>query len=141
MAHVAVRWNFPVRCIVSWLALQTLGPVGTAQESAKRLPLGGLAAEVRVYFDDHGVPHIFATSWTDAARTLGYLHATDRLGQMDFYRRQASGTMAEIRGKEALGNDILMRQLGIRRGCEALWKSGDLPGGMRAELEAYADGV
>jgi penicillin amidase len=113
----------------------------SAQESAKKPPLTGLESEVEVYFDDHGVPHIFAKSWKDAARTLGYLHATDRLGQMDLYRRQASGTMAEIRGKEALENDILMRRLGIRRGCDELLKSGDLPAGMRAELEAYAAGV
>ncbi|HLN30438.1 MAG TPA: penicillin acylase family protein [Gemmataceae bacterium] len=104
-------------------------------------PLRGLTAKVEVWLDGHGIPHVYAHSWTDAARTLGYLHATDRLGQMDLFRRQASGTMAEIRGKEALSEDILMRRLGIRRGCEALWNSGKLPAELRAELEAYADGV
>jgi penicillin amidase len=109
--------------------------------NAKKQNLRGLGGEVAVYFDGHGIPHIFAKSWTDAARTLGYLHATDRLGQMDLYRRRASGAMAEIRGKEALDDDILMRRLGTRRSCEALWKSGNLPQAMRDEFEAYADGV
>jgi penicillin amidase len=109
--------------------------------NAKKQNLRGLAGEVTVYFDGHGIPHIFAKSWTDAARTLGYLHATDRLGQMDLYRRRASGTMAEIRGKVALDEDILMRRLGTRRSCETLWKSSNLPQAMREEFEAYADGV
>jgi penicillin amidase len=124
----------------------TIGIVFSAQnaspqENTPPSRLRGLGAEVDVYFDGHGVPHIFAKSWSDAARTLGYLHATDRLGQMDLNRRHASGTMAAVRGKEALQNDILMRRLGIRRSCQELWQSGGLPAEMRAELEAYAGGV
>jgi penicillin G amidase len=103
--------------------------------------LTGLTGKVEVFFDAHGVPHVYAGSWTDAYRTLGYLHATDRLGEMDLFRRLASGTMAEIRGKDALKDDILMRQLGIRKGCEALWASGTVPAEMKAEFEAYTDGV
>jgi penicillin amidase len=49
--------------------------------------------------------------------------------------------MAEVRGKEALADDILVRRLGIRRSCEALWTSGKLPAGLKAEFEAYAQGV
>jgi penicillin amidase len=122
-----------------------LGPVSRALDSrpapTSEVRLRGLGAHVQVWFDGHGIPHVFAASWTDAARALGYLHTTDRLAQMDLYRRRASGTMAEVRGKEALEDDILMRRLGIRRGCEAYWTSGDVPAGLRAELEAYADGV
>jgi penicillin amidase len=107
----------------------------------KRLALKGLGAEVRVFYDAHGVPHVYAESRTDAYRALGYVHAADRLGEMDLFRRQASGTMAEIRGKEALNEDILMRRLGTRRSCEALWSGTELPDELKAELEAYADGV
>jgi len=91
--------------------------------------------------DPHGVPHIYAQSWPDAARVLGYLHATDRLWQMDLLRRRASGTTAEILGPGGLESDILMRTLRIRRSCEELWNSQDLPADFRAELEAYAAGV
>jgi penicillin amidase len=115
---------------------------GDARADTKgRVSLPGLAAEVAVSFDGHGIPHITARSWTDAVRVLGYLHAMDRPGQMDLFRRQASGTMAEVRGKEALQEDLLMRRLGIRRSCEALWKFERMPAEMRAELEAYAAGV
>ena len=72
---------------------------------------------------------------------MGYLHASDRLWQMDMFRRQASGSTAEILGKDALASDILMRQLGIRRTSEATWNAGELPAALRAELTAYAEGV
>lgn len=111
--------------------------VGRAEEVA----LTGLSAKVTVHQDTHGIPHIYAESWTDAARTLGYLHATDRLWQMDMLRRQASGLTAEVRGPEGLASDILMRQLGIRRTSEQILASGELPTELVAEMEAYAAGV
>ncbi len=111
------------------------------RKDMERVALSGLSAKVEVYSDNHGIPHVYASTWRDAYRTLGYLHATDRLGEMDLFRRQASGTMAEVRGKEALNEDILVRRLGIRRSCEAIWNSDVLPADMKAELEAYADGV
>ncbi|REK18154.1 MAG: hypothetical protein DWQ37_04480 [Planctomycetota bacterium] len=103
--------------------------------------LKGLADQVRVEFDAFGVPSIYASSWPDAARALGYLHASDRLRQMDMMRRQASGSSAEVLGKQSLDADTLMRQLGTRRTCETLWKSGELPERFRGELESYAAGV
>ncbi len=109
--------------------------------TAEAVNLAGLAAEVNVEVDGYGVPHVYADSWTDAARVLGYLHASDRLWQMDMFRRRGSGTSAEVIGKSGLDDDILMRRLGTRRSCEALWKSNDVPAEMRAELDAYADGV
>ena len=59
--------------------------------------------------DGHGQPHIFAASWPDAAHVLGYLHAGDRLWEMDMFRRQAKGTTAEILGKSGVEHDVLMR--------------------------------
>jgi len=103
--------------------------------------LSNLDGPVTVHFDDYDVPHIYATTLADAACVLGYLHASNRLWQMDLYRRVASGLTAEILGKDGLREDILVRQLGIRRGCEELWESDLLPDAMRAEFEAYAAGV
>ncbi len=125
------------------LSVSLIAWILTSQTRGDDAPtkLHGLDARVQVFFDGRGIPHIYAQSWTDANRVLGYLHAVDRLGEMDLFRRQASGTMAEIRGKEALHDDILVRQLGIRRSCEALWSSGELPAELKAELQAYADGV
>ena len=53
--------------------------------------LPGLSGEVRVYRDPHGVPHIFAPSMNDAARALGYIHASERLYQMEIQRRAGPG--------------------------------------------------
>ena len=112
-----------------------------AVRGAERVHLAGLKQPVDVYFDDHGIPHIYAESWPDAARVLGYLHARDRLWQMDLFRRQALGTLAEVFGPSQVESDTLMRQLGIRAGCEKLWSSPAIPARMREELAAYADGV
>ncbi len=109
--------------------------------AADGVALTGLGGSVKVHFDNHDIPHIYAKSWPDAARVLGYLHAGERLWQMDLFRRQGSGTTAEILGPAALESDILVRQLGIRRGCEAAWNSSDVPAQLRAELIAYAEGV
>ncbi len=127
------------RLACAWILATLFVWLATARADAVKLP--GLAAEVQVELDGHGVPHVFAKSWTDAARVLGYLHAGERLWQMDMFRRQGSGTSAEVLGKSGLESDILIRQLGLRRSCETLWKSGDLPAPFRAELEAYAGGV
>ena len=112
-----------------------------AQGEPAQVKLEVLEAEAEVHFDTYDIPHIFAGSWTDAYTTLGYLHARERLLQMDLFRRRASGTLAEIKGKGALKNDILMRQLGIRSGCEAYLASDACPDPVHANLAAYCAGV
>lgn len=112
-----------------------------AKTAGREVGLPGLGGGVRVTFDQQDIPHIYAKSWPDAARVLGYLHAGERLWQMDMFRRQGSGTVAEILGPSALESDILVRQLGIRRSCEAIWNSNEVPAQLRAELIAYAEGV
>jgi penicillin G amidase len=122
------------------LALIIVAAHATA-EDAQPLAIPGLEHPVNVYFDTYRIPHIYAETWTDAARVLGYIHATDRLWQMDLLRRYGSGTTAEVMGRQGLEADMLVRQLGIRRGCEEIWNSDAIPAEMRAELEAYTQGV
>ncbi|HUI40642.1 MAG TPA: penicillin acylase family protein [Terriglobia bacterium] len=104
-------------------------------------PLPGLEAPVQVDFDHLGIPHIYARSAPDAYRALGYLHARDRLFQMEVYRRRGSGTLAEMLGPSQLDDDIFIRQLGLRRSAEAIWRSPRLNAAVRAEFQAYCDGV
>ncbi len=101
--------------------------------------LPGLSAEVRVWRDSYGVPHIFASSMDDAARALGYLHASERLFQMEVQRRVGQGRMAEIAGADLLGVDKLMRTLGFYREAEASFSA--LSPQAQKRLQAYADGV
>jgi penicillin G amidase len=116
-----------------------LTPPGQASRSTLTLP--GLKAPVEVVRDAYGVPHIYASSREDAFMTLGYLHATDRLFQMEVFRRRASGSLAELFGKSLLDDDIFIRQLGIRRSVEEAWRSPKLEPQFRREVEAYCAGV
>jgi penicillin G amidase len=108
-----------------------------AYSGAEKLP--GLAAEVRVWRDAYGVPHVFAASMDDAARALGYVHASERMFQMEIMRRVGQGRMAEIRGADLLSVDKFIRTLGFYREAEASFAA--LSPSAQKRLEAYAEGV
>ncbi len=78
------------------------------------LMLDGMTAPVQIEMDARGVPHIFATSDQDATIALGYLVTRDRLFQMDFIHRAATGTLSELLGESALTTDRFFRRNGIR---------------------------
>ena len=99
----------------------------------------GLSQEVRVVRDAYGVPHISAQSEHDAFFTVGYVHAQDRLWQMELSRRAGSGRLAEVLGVPALKIDRLFRTLGLSREAKILEQS--LDPATRAALQAYADGI
>ena len=94
---------------------------------------------MRVWRDAYGVPHIFASSMDDAARALGYLHASERMFQMDIMRRVGQGRMAEIRGADLLSVDKFIRTLGLYREAESSFSA--LSPWAQKRLEAYAEGV
>ena len=104
-----------------------------------REALAGLSAEVHVWRDDYGIPHIFANDMNDAARALGYLHASERLYQMQMSRWIGQGRIAEIVGPDMLGVDKFLRTLGLYRLAESSVAA--LSPETQARLQAYADGV
>lgn len=108
-----------------------------ASEATRALP--GLRAPVEITLDAQGVPRIRAGSETDAAMALGWLHARDRLFQMELMRRGASGRLSEIAGPATLRLDRFSRTLGLARRAEADLAA--LPPATRALLDAYAEGV
>ena len=99
----------------------------------------GLSAPVEIIRDKAGVPHINAQTLPDSLFALGFVHAQDRLWQMDMHRRVANGRLAEILGEQALGPDRFLRTLGVRRTAEAMARQLDPES--RATFEAYARGV
>lgn len=101
--------------------------------------LDGLSGPVRVYRDSHGVPTIFAQSDGDAYFALGWLHARDRLWQMEMQRRIGAGRLSELIGGAGLRFDKLMRTLGIYRLAEADVAAQSPE--TRAALDRYAAGV
>ncbi|MBE0615974.1 MAG: penicillin acylase family protein [Burkholderiales bacterium] len=103
------------------------------------LTLSGLKAPVEIVRDRHGVPHIYAGSVEDAYFTLGFVHAQDRLWQMEMNRRIAAGRLSEALGAATLDADKFLRTLGVRRVAEATLKSLNVE--TRSQLDAYAAGV
>lgn len=71
--------------------------------------------DVRIVFDDMAVPHIYADSETDAMYALGYVHASERLWQMDLLRRAGGGELAELLGPDMIENDRYLRTLGMSK--------------------------
>jgi penicillin G amidase len=108
-------------------------------QDAGEITLQGLAAQVEVLRDGRGIPHIFAASERDAHFALGFVHAQDRLWQMETNRRIASGRMAEALGRAALDTDRFLRTIGIRRAAQANLRH--LDADTRDLLDAYAGGV
>ena len=104
-----------------------------------RLVLPGLVAEARISRDGHGIPTITAASDRDAAFALGFVHAQDRLFQMDTMRRYGAGRLSEWFGAATLRADRFTRTLGIYRAAEQQYAL--LAPGLRAALDAYAAGV
>jgi penicillin amidase len=108
-------------------------------QTSGRLHLTGLQAQVDIVRDAHGVPHIFAQYENDAWYALGFLHAQDRLFQMEMVRRIAQGRLAEVIGARGLRSDRFMRVLGLEQ--MAADSLAALPAEARAEFEAYTAGV
>jgi penicillin amidase len=107
--------------------------------NSRTLALPGLAAEVTIIRDAAGVPHITAANERDAAFALGFVHAQDRLFQMDLMRRLGAGRLSEVLGRSTLRTDELMRTLGLYRAAEQQFDRLSEP--LRRSLEAYAAGV
>ncbi|XOV74038.1 MAG: penicillin acylase family protein [Phycisphaerales bacterium] len=102
-------------------------------------PIDALGAVVRVEFDAFDVPLIRAERFEDGAVALGYLHAQERLVQMDLIRRRASGRLSEIIGPDTIGSDRAVRVYGFDGVAADVVAS--LPERHRRLLEAYRDGV
>lgn len=104
-----------------------------------RRTLAALGTSVDVLRDPAGVAHVYAKSERDAYAALGFCMAEDRLWQMDFVRRRATGRSAELVGAGALRRDALVRTAGIPRRAAAA--ASRLDGVARDVLAAFAGGV
>lgn len=84
----------------------------------QEITVEGLFDDVRIERDTHGIPHIYAKYDLDLFFALGYVHAQDRLFQMDLNRRLPSGRLSEIVGEDAYESDEFYRTLGMHRAAE-----------------------
>lgn len=128
------------------LALLILVPLGGYFWLRTSLPLtsgtvrvAGISGPVEIVRDADGVPHIFATTDADAFYALGYVHAQDRLWQMEMNRRIGAGRLSEILGEATLSIDKFQRTMGYYRAAQADLEV--IEPRSRQALEAYAAGV
>ncbi|WPO79677.1 penicillin acylase family protein [Flavobacterium sp. KACC 22761] len=105
------------------------------------LELKNLQKETTVYFDDFGVPHIYADSEKDAMTALGYVHAQERLWQMELLRRIAPGRLSEIFGSVALKNDKFFSGIGIEEASTKAIAKLDKNSESYKLTQAYLDGI
>ena len=103
--------------------------------------LKNLSNEVTVYFDAIGVPHINAQNQKDAYIALGYVHAQDRLWQMELTRRIAPGRLSEILGKDLLEVDQFFAGLGIEEAANKTIASLDKSAEPYVLMQAYLEGI
>jgi penicillin amidase len=111
----------------------------TLPPSQGTLNIAGLSAPVAITLDGYGIPRIKAKTEADAAAALGYLHARDRMFQMDLMRRAASGRLSELAGSRALPLDRMSRTLGEEQHAERAYAN--LPADAKTLLVAYSTGV
>jgi len=119
-----------------WLFSRTLHPTYNGE-----LDLANISDEVTVYYDEVGVPHINAQNQKDAFTALGYVHAQDRLWQMELIRRIAAGRLAEIFGKELIKTDKFFSGLGIEEASSKTIKTLDKNSEAYKLTMAYLDGI
>ena len=110
-----------------------------AASAPPSLSIAGLSQPASLTTDSDGITHVDASSLHDVFFLNGWVHARDRLFQMDVNRRAPSGTLAELLGKAALPSDVQARSIGLRRAAQRTWATA--PADLEATLDAYADGV
>ena len=118
-----------------WFGRLRSGP----RPRAGDLMIEGLSAPVEVLRDSLGIPQVWASSIEDALFAQGFLHASDRLWQMEQFRRVATGRLSELFGVPALESDRFLRTLGMARAAERAIP--ELCAECRVRVDAYVAGV
>lgn len=101
-------------------------------------------ADVEILFDDMAVPHIYADSESDAMHALGYVHAMERLWQMDLLRRAGGGELSALLGPDMIENDKYLRSLGISQAAHLTIRQLDADSTavvVKTAMQSYLDGI
>jgi len=133
--------GFSFHSVVGPLLKAALWPFSRARlpQTNGSLHLPGLDGSVEILRDRWGVAHVYAGNVHDALFGQGFVHAQERLWQMDFTRRVVFGRLAEVLGEAALPFDRAMRTLSLCRTAEQ--ESQKMSGPLRDLLEGYCAGA
>ena len=128
------------RSLVLAVVLALAAPAAAqVSEKGDLIRLPGMRIGGTITRDANGIPQVFGFTEWDLHFLTGWVQAEDRLFQMDYFRRQASGTLAELVGPAALSSDVLLRTLGLRRTASTAYGLISKEG--REAMDAYALGV
>src|SRR5579864_6971459 len=116
-----------------WYLRQSLPDVNA------RVTVAGLAAPVDIVRDADAIPHVLASNKLDALFGLGYVHAQDRLWQMEFQRRIGHGRLSEVFGAATVPQDRFLRTIGFGRAARAAWAG--TADWAKQQITAYVAGV
>ena len=101
--------------------------------------VAGIHGPVEIIRDADAIPHVFAGTKADALFGLGYVHAQDRLWQMEFQRRIGFGRLSEIFGAATIPQDRFLRAVGFGRAARAAWAG--MSGAIASMLSAVSTSV
>jgi penicillin amidase len=139
-------WRILVRLLAALLLLLIVtGGAGylylrqSLPQTSGTATVAGIAGPVDIVRDADAIPHIFAATKLDALFGLGYVHAQDRLWQMEFQRRIGHGRLSEIFGDATVSQDRFLRTVGFGRAARSAWDH--LPDDARQQIDAYCNGV
>jgi len=100
-----------------------------------------LQEEVTIHYDTYGIPHIYAENEADAFTALGFVHAQDRLWQMELIRRIAPGRLSEVFGEATLDTDRFFTALNIDEASEKTVQNLDKNSQSYKLAQAYINGI
>ncbi len=130
---VAAVGTVAVGGLLAWITARSQPQV------AGTLHLPGLAASVEVIRDDTGIAHVYADTPDDLFFAQGFIHASERMWQMEVFRHIGAGRVSELFGASEIDTDRFIRTLGWRRAAERDLAA--LDAGTVRVLQRYADGV
>jgi len=128
-------------CLLAAIAVVGLFAAGqmTLPQLEGEVSVKGPGADIRIVRDRFAVPHIYAVDEADGLFGLGYVHAQDRLWQMEFQRRVGQGRLSEFAGPSTLETDKLLRTMGFYRAAQSAYEK--LDPATQHLLQRYAAGV
>src|SRR5258708_40328324 len=135
-----------LKTLAALVALAAIVLVAIGVYLRRSLPLvdgtstvAGLSGPIDIVRDADAIPHVYAANKHDALFGLGYVHAQDRLWQMELQRRIGHGRLSEIFGPAAVSQDRFLRTVGSGRAAPSAWTS--TPHWAKPQIEAYGAAV
>jgi len=98
-----------------------------------------VGSSCQLWQDEQNIPHIRAKTELAGLSCLGYLHARDRIWQMDYFKKVVDGRKAEFFGRDGIRSDFFLRLLGLKEKAESLYS--EMTEDQKAPFKAYAYGV